>query len=342
MARQRAAGGLVHEGRVLGVDLRHIGGERAVQVDAEPRDLLRRDQLAQMQQELLRAFDGERGNDQVPAAPHRVQDDLGERVLHGLAAVVIPIPVRGLHHDPVRGVEQRGIRHDRHVPLAQVPGEHQRARPAVLADLDLQDGSAEDVPGGQPPHGDAVVQRERLIERHAAQQRDGALGVLHGVQGDLGVTALAAFARVTLGLVRRVLLLDVTGVPHDQGRQLHGGIGGPDRSFVAVPHEAGQEPHVIEVRVREQHDVQLGRIDRLRFPVAVQEGALLEHAAVHEKPQPAGFHVVAGSGHLTIRAEELQLHCDSPRSGPWASSGAGQYPCPGESVQPKPAEADRE
>jgi hypothetical protein len=60
---------------MVAVQLGHFRGHRAVDVDRQFRNAARRFQLPDEPEHLLRAADGERWDDERPAAVHRLGDD---------------------------------------------------------------------------------------------------------------------------------------------------------------------------------------------------------------------------------------------------------------------------
>lgn len=104
---------------------------------------------------------------------------------------------------------------------------------------------------------------------------------------------------------RRLLLLQPAGVGQHQAAQLRGAACGMDATAEAVAHQRGKVPGVVEVRVRDHHRVDPGRIDGERIPVPLaQQLVALEEAAVDEDSRASGVDQVAGSGDRVGGAEE--------------------------------------
>ena len=65
---------------------------------------------------------------------------------------------------------------------------------------------------------------------------------------------------------------------------------------------------MVDVRVGQQDGVDVSRPHGAGFPVAVEEFAFLEHAAIDEDFRPVAADVVLRAGHFPGRAEKLKFH----------------------------------
>ncbi|MCE2873791.1 MAG: hypothetical protein LW605_08545 [Xanthomonadales bacterium] len=103
---------------------------------------------------------------------------------------------------------------------------------------------------------------------------------------------------------------------HDRQQVAASGIG-VDRSAEAALHEQRQPAAVVDMRMAQDHCVDGVRLERERPAVAgARIATALQHAAV-EQDLPTGHpQDVAGAGHLTRRAVELDLHGFLPLQGP--------------------------
>ena len=109
-------------------------------------------------------------------------------------------------------------------------------------------------------------------------------GLVHGVERSrlrIAATVLAlAVAHFPLGF----LLLDVRAVQQHDFEQVAGGRGAVDRAAVVQHREPRQQPRMIDVRVREQNEVDVAHVEIECLAIlAVRVAAALEHSAVHQE-----------------------------------------------------------
>ena len=111
------------------------------------------------------------------------------------------------------------------------------------------------------------------------------------------------------------LLLEPPGVGQDEAGQLDRAGGRPDRPAEALAHDDRDQAAVIEMGVRQQDGVEVGRLVAQRHAVADRlVRAALEHPAVDEDPGLPGLQQELAAGHRGGRAEEGQVHgCMVPR-----------------------------
>ena len=102
------------------------------------------------------------------------------------------------------------------------------------------------------------------------------------------------------------LHLDLGAVGQDQQRQVGGRGGQHDRALETLPHDHRQIAAVVEMRVREEHRVQRGRVVGEGRAVTLHvRGQPLEHAALDEHPSPVGGEEELGAGDRGGRSHEL-------------------------------------
>jgi len=117
---------LVHAFRMAFENVGDADRHGAVQEDHDPGDAFLVSETAQVEHQLLGAFDGERRDDDVSARPDGPVDDLGQEGFDILHFFVIPVAV-GRLHDHVIGPSKNGrVADDRLVPLPDVAGEYKR------------------------------------------------------------------------------------------------------------------------------------------------------------------------------------------------------------------------
>jgi hypothetical protein len=102
--------------------------------------------------------------------------------------------------------------------------------------------------------------------------------------------------------------LQVTAVGQHHAEQVASRLCREHRAAEALHHEARDQAGMVQVRVGEQHECDLARIEREAAVLRVGGASTLEHAAVHEELHLAGVDEVARAGDLAGRAQERQPH----------------------------------
>ena len=134
--------------QIAAEDARRALGEGAVDIDGEILDGLDHVfvlDLADEVQQLLRAADGERRDDDVAAATERLVDDLREILGIAPDLGVVAVAVGALHEDIVRAVKELRVADDGLVDVADIAREDDHARLAALVRGDADAGRAEQV-----------------------------------------------------------------------------------------------------------------------------------------------------------------------------------------------------
>ena len=171
----RTPNGVLEESRGIGLcasgkvfeEFVDFGGHRAVEMDGQGRDsLVARLQLRDREQQLLRAFDGKRGNDNGAAASDRRQQR-GEKIVERVGRMDA-IAVRRFTHENVGGADRvRIVEHRASIP-ADIAGEDDP--PAI--ELQRDEGRSDDVSGvviGCARHAEEIerrFQRNGMNEAH--------------------------------------------------------------------------------------------------------------------------------------------------------------------------------
>ena len=120
---------------------------------------------------------------------------------------------------------------------------------------------------------------------------------------------LVGVALLPAGLALGELLVQLPRVEEDQGRQLDGARRGVDRAAVAALDQQRQQAAMVEVRVGQQHRIEVRRIERERDPVADRfVRAALEHPAVDEDARPGGLEEELRAGDRGRATEEADVH----------------------------------
>ena len=175
--------------------------------------------------------------------------------------------------------------------IAEVTAEKERAVRRAQFDA----GGAEDVPGVVKDARQTAAKRGgRPVPVNRAEQLDASQDVVHVVERWYACfPSPASFA----GLVRCVFHLEVGRVREHEPRDLGGRPRAEDAAGEALADEPRQEAGVVEMRVRQQDEVD-------RFRVEWERGAIrpilivhaLEEAAVEKKPHAVCLNQVAGAG----------------------------------------------
>jgi hypothetical protein len=163
------------------------------------------------------------------------------------------------------------------------------------------------VAGVLEAHANRRVGLLRLAVGHALQLLQALFGLAHGVEqrGFLhGAAALLAALRPRPGR-----LLDVRRVEQHHAEQVRRGAGADDGPLEAHRHQAGQQAAVVDVRVGEQHEVDVRRVEGPGQVVArLHLAATLVHAAIDEEARAARFHQETGAGDFLRGAEKAEFH----------------------------------
>jgi hypothetical protein len=263
-------------------------------------------QVGEEVEQVLGAAHRERRDHDVAAPLHdrlvECRHELVERLVEGL---VQPVAVGRFDHEDVGLGDGRGIAHDRPARLPEIAREHEPAGVAAGRDARLDDRRAEDVAGVAEAAAHGRVRRNFRIVGDRLQLRETGLRLDHRVERRRGGFAPPAPALAPL----RFLFLDVGGVEEHHFEQVGRRFRGVDRPAEAFRRQPRQQPRVVDVRVRDQHEVERARIEgeglrvlRVGLPPA------LEHAAVDEKAQSRRLHEEARARHFAGGPEESELH----------------------------------
>jgi hypothetical protein len=266
-------------------------------------------QVREDENHFLRAADGKGRHDDVAAlAPQRAVDRLDQLLLGRLERLVQAVAVGRFDQqhvgllDRLRIVQHRPRRH------ADIAREHQLARGAALFQPHLGDGRAEDVAGIAQAHPHGRMGLEGPVVFGAAQLLQAGLRLRHGVE-QAGVTQAAAPAARPARQPLGFLLLDVRRIEQHHAEQVRRGRGDMHRAAEAERDGARQQPGMVEVGMREQHEVEPAQVEAERREVAAAGvAAALEQAAVDKKAHVRRLDQVAGAGHLAGGAVECDSH----------------------------------
>ena len=107
----------------------------------------------------------------------------------------------------------------------------------------------------------------------------------------------------------RPALLHVRGIGQHHAQELARCRRCINRSAEAELDEPRQQSRVIDVRVREQHELDRGGIERERCAIfTVGVGTALEHAIIDQKRAAGGLDAVTRARHFARRAQKCDFH----------------------------------
>jgi hypothetical protein len=230
-------------------------------------------------QDVLRAADRERRDDHIAlAAREGVIQGKRELVQRLRQVLVVAIAVGRFDQQHVGILDRGRVRHHGHSGLAQVAGKDDLPSPSEQ----LDDRRAEDVAGvaeaeaqrRMRPHLRIVVRRHQVLE---------------------------ARLRLLLRIERRfaapfrLLLLQIAAVGEHHAEQVAGRLRGVDRAAETLRDQARDQAGMVDVRVREQDESDVVRLEREPPVLRVGSASALEHAAVHEEPDLAGIDLTSAA-----------------------------------------------
>ena len=103
----------------------------------------------------------------------------------------------------------------------------------------------------------------------------------------------------------RVLFLQIRGIREHQRTERRSAGRAVDGPSESSRHQARQQPRMVDVRMREQHGRNRGRVHRKRRPVAAAEFAqALELSTIDEEPPVIDFEEVLRTGHCASSAKK--------------------------------------
>lgn len=240
--------------------------------------------------------------------------------------------VHGLRHRSVRAVaigrfdaQDVGMVDDlriaQHGPqrLAEIAAEDDPAHGAARRHVDLDEGRTEDVPGVAEAAADPLVRLEALLVVDRAQVRKAEPRLLHRVQRS-HVPAAPGVPRAIVAVgPLRLLLLDVGGIEQHHAEQVHRRPRRIDRPFVTERHEPRQQAGMVEMCMRQQHEVDRVQVEIQRAHVAERGVApALEQPAIDQETTGLVPDEGARPRHFACGPVEVQLHSvASPRVCRW-------------------------
>ena len=250
---------LVEIAEVLEEDARRIDGQRTIDDDWDVRvEASLTVQPEEIVEQRLRAADGERRDDEVAAAVHRLIDDLNERRLL-VVELVQAVAVRRLRDDEVGAVDDGRVAQDRLARLTEVAREDELRLLAVLLHVDFEDGRAEDVARIAEEDAQVVRQTQLLVVRDRRKLLERIERVVDAVERfDRRIAAALSLAVEHLG----IRLLDMCRVGQHNLGEVAGRLRRVDRPLESLAHELRHKAAVIDMRMRQEHAVDVRWIER--------------------------------------------------------------------------------
>ena len=259
--------------------------------------------LSQEVEELLSPPYRESRDDDIAACALGFLQNRSQLVLRFSVAYVESIPVSGLHDEVVRLLDDLRVADDRLVGLAHVAAEEHLDLLALLLEPQFQEGRTQDMPGIVKDNGHAGGQLRGLGIVQRLEQPDRFASIVLIIQRlDAVLPRPSGLARTPL----RFHLLDVGGVEQHDLSQVARGRSGVDRPGVSLLDQAGDPAGVIDMSVREQHEIQLQGIEREGGEVlCLLLVSSLVHAAVDQKASNPDLHHVTRSRDLARCSADL-------------------------------------
>ena len=268
--------------------------------------------LLQVIRQDLRAADAEGRNDHPAAGLARLGDDPDQPFLHPAHIVVAAVGVRALGDEIIGcGQGRRGVAQDRLAGAAQVAGVEQ-PHGGRAVEFHQDDRRAQEVPGLQERGPQAVAQADGGAVVGAREERLRGLGVgdaverldlLLGPRGPLGVPELGIF------------LLDMGRVGQHDAAQVGRGRRRVNPPAEPLPHQARQVAAVVDVGVREEDRLQVGRREGERLvPPSRLVAVPLHQAAIQRHHALLKVQQVHRPGHRLSGAVEFQFSHTRPPS----------------------------
>ncbi len=160
-------------------------------------------------------------------------------------------------------------------------------------------------------HGNRPFVAYRLEQRHRA------FGVLNGKQRQSRPVAGIA---LPIGALR-ILFLQLRRVCQDDARQIRGRRRAEDASAKALPDQPREVPRMVEMGVREDDGMNVGRAHRQWLPVTLPQFLQsLKQPAVDQDALASDVEQMFGTGYGARGAEARQCHSDQPSLySPWRS-----------------------
>ena len=149
-----------------------------------------------------------------------------------------------------------------------------------MFDFDFKDGGAEDVAGAVVGDFDFIVELVGLVVAYSSEFWDDFVDVFGGVEWFNFARTFSIFLTVSFLFVFSVFFLNLGGVAHDDFSEFEGWGCGVDGAIKTIGDKFGDEAAVVKVSVGKEDEIDGGRFDFGGVPVAFNECAFLEHAAI--------------------------------------------------------------
>ena len=303
---QKPVDAVVEAFRVQAVNLRGVHAQGAVHENRHARQFARKRKLVQHIDNLLRASDGERRDDDRALLVQGLQ--------HGLANDLVGVGARGVFASAVGGFNLQIIHvFDRHriaenfiIAAAHVAAEQVPEFPIAFAHVQNHLRRTENMPGIAERDGHAVHNRERPLVTDGDELMQRFFRVGDGVKR---FDRRKFFLRPLFGDEHGVVHLDVRRIHEHDAAKVARGERAMDVAGIALFDEVRQVARVIHVRVAQDNGINLLRVER-KAAVAL-DGFLtvaLEEAAFEQQPLAVDFEQIHRAGGGARRAEEVDLH----------------------------------
>ena len=293
---------------VLRVDARRLLGKRRVDVDLDlARDLASLAELVQVVDDLLRAPDGKRRDEQFRVVAIDVLEVALEPQLDVVGARVELVGVSRLDDQDVGAGRIFVVAEYRLVRLAEVAREKQSVVVAVVgSDVELNERRTENVTSIEKLKRYSAAYLARRVHVRRNKELHQRIDVAFLVKR---LKWLLAFLATLLVDVLEVALLEKARVAQHHVAQVGRGLPCEHASAKALPDELRQVAAVVDVRVGEDHVVDLRGID-WEVPVLFERllAVALVQPAVEQYPLAVRFYKMHGASRRLRRPVESYSH----------------------------------
>lgn len=205
---------------VLLEDLRRLHGQRAIEEYLLQRELLLVDERIEEIQQLLRPFDGERGNEEFASFLERLRSVSEQELFLASGILMEPVAVGGFDEHIIGiGYECR-ILGDRRASLPDIAGEDDLGLSVSLCDEEFYGSRTEDMSRILEPDSDVVGEFQHLRIFQGLEGWQACCYVIHGIQR---LSRREMLSRSSPILVLDIPLLDLGAVFQEDLDQVLGG-----------------------------------------------------------------------------------------------------------------------
>ena len=295
------------------VNVRRVHAQRAVHKNRDARKFPGADQFVQHIDNLLRAPDRKRGDDDFAFLLERFAYELADQFVRVRALLVEARGVGGFNLEIIHVLDRNRVAQQFIAAAPDVAGEQPAEFFAVFLNVQNDLRRTEDVSGVAERDGHAGHGFERLFVIVGDELRHAFLGVGRGVKR---LDGRLMFFGAHFGNEKRVLFLNVRGVEQHDAAQIARGRSAMDRAVVSFA-QARQFAGVVQMRMAQDDGVHRARVERQNFIELLRLLAMaLEQAAFEQQFFAVDLQQIHRAGGGARRAEEMDFHARPFNHGP--------------------------